>query len=142
MADIDMSDDNNQYGGHIDAALAGFSQGLMPGRFLVGLLPFLRYVPSWVPGAGFQNTFARWCEASAALRHGPFAHVKDAMVRWAGEASGDVTVAHEVSRIRSGAVPLRAYWRSCSRGSPVKARLGAPRWRKWKKSSRMSVLWE
>ncbi|KAM5536785.1 hypothetical protein V8D89_009503 [Ganoderma adspersum] len=80
IADIDMSDDHNQYGGHIDAALAGFSQGLMPGRFLVGLLPFLRYVPSWVPGAGFQNTFARWREASAALRHGPFAHVKDAML--------------------------------------------------------------
>ncbi|PIL29143.1 hypothetical protein GSI_09192 [Ganoderma sinense ZZ0214-1] len=97
LVGIDVSDNgDNQYSGHIDAALEGFSQGLMPGKFLVGLLPFLRFVPSWVPGAGFQNTFARWREASAALRHGPFEHVKDAMER--GDAPESV-LAKLLSRV-------------------------------------------
>ncbi|KAI1792473.1 cytochrome P450 [Ganoderma leucocontextum] len=79
LFDIDLSDDDNRYTGHIDAALEGFSQGLIP--ILVGLFPFLRYVPPWVPGAGFQEQFARWREASAAVRNVPFAHVKQAMER-------------------------------------------------------------
>ena len=49
----------NQYSSHIDAAREDFSQGLMPGKFLDCPLPFLRHIPSWIPGAGFQNTFAR-----------------------------------------------------------------------------------
>lgn len=80
MCDIELSDGDNQFSYHIDSALEGFSRGLMPGKFLIGLFPFLQYVPSWVPGAGFQNTFARWRAAAAALRHGPFAHVKQALV--------------------------------------------------------------
>nr|VWP02386.1 Hist_deacetyl domain-containing protein [Ganoderma boninense] len=97
LVGIDVSDDStSEYTGHIDAALEGFSKGLMPGKFLVSMLPFLRHVPSWVPGAGFQNTFAGWREANAALRHGPFAHVKDAMKR--GDALESV-VAKLLSRV-------------------------------------------
>ncbi len=108
MCNIDKSDDGNRCAGHIDTALEGFSQGLTPGRFLVGLFLFFQYVPSWVPGAGFQHTFARWRDATVALRHEPFAHVKDVMVRWAGQASSDMDVAHEAPRTRSGARLLRA----------------------------------
>ena len=31
-----------------------------PGAFLVDLLPGLKYVPSWFPGAGFKRRAARW----------------------------------------------------------------------------------
>ena len=48
----------------------------------------LRYVPAWFPGAGFQKDFARWREASLALKNMPFDHVKDEVV---GQADlGDI----------------------------------------------------
>ncbi|KAH6917898.1 cytochrome P450 98A3 [Coprinopsis sp. MPI-PUGE-AT-0042] len=34
---------------------SGFSESIIPGRYLVNALPFLRHVPSWFPGAGFKN---------------------------------------------------------------------------------------
>ena len=30
----------------------------VPGRYWVEFFPFLRFVPAWVPGAGFQKDFA------------------------------------------------------------------------------------
>ncbi|KAF5335103.1 hypothetical protein D9611_010868 [Ephemerocybe angulata] len=35
-----------------------FAEAATPGRFMVDNLPILKYVPSWVPGAGFQ----RWAQ--------------------------------------------------------------------------------
>jgi len=32
----------------------------VPGAFLVDALPFLKYVPEWVPGAGFQKKAREW----------------------------------------------------------------------------------
>ena len=34
---------------------SGFSESIMPGRFLVNVFPLLRHVPSWLPGAGFKS---------------------------------------------------------------------------------------
>ena len=34
---------------------SGFSESIMPGRFLVNVFPLLRHVPSWLPGAGFRS---------------------------------------------------------------------------------------
>ncbi|KAK7756776.1 hypothetical protein SLS62_001219 [Diatrype stigma] len=39
-----------------DRALAQFSVAAVPGAWLVDMLPVLRHMPSWVPGAGFQRT--------------------------------------------------------------------------------------
>lgn len=39
-----------------DRAISQFSVGAVPGAWLVDVLPVLRHVPSWVPGAGFQET--------------------------------------------------------------------------------------
>ena len=81
MFDIDVAEENDEYTAQVDAALEGFSLGLVPGKFLVGAIPWLRYVPSFFPGAGFQKQFAKWREGSSALRNMPFAYVKEAMVR-------------------------------------------------------------
>ena len=35
-----------------------------PGKYLVQFLPFLRHIPEWMPGAGFQTQFREWREAS------------------------------------------------------------------------------
>ncbi|KAF6744930.1 cytochrome P450 [Ephemerocybe angulata] len=60
-----------------DALLIGdaFKAAGVPGKFLVETLPFLRYVPSWVPGAGFQRWASYYREASLRLLNNPFQFV-------------------------------------------------------------------
>ncbi|KIJ18483.1 hypothetical protein PAXINDRAFT_128630 [Paxillus involutus ATCC 200175] len=41
-------------------AMVNFSLVTTPGRFLVDLIPVLRYLPEWFPGAGFQRDAKRW----------------------------------------------------------------------------------
>jgi hypothetical protein len=38
-----------------EALIAGFGEVAVPGRFLVDIFPILRYVPSWLPGAGWKR---------------------------------------------------------------------------------------
>ncbi|KAJ6548518.1 cytochrome P450 [Mycena capillaripes] len=38
-----------------DKAVAGFSEITRPGAFLVNFMPILKYIPSWLPGAGFKR---------------------------------------------------------------------------------------
>ncbi|KAF9449661.1 cytochrome P450 [Macrolepiota fuliginosa MF-IS2] len=39
----------------------GISEGAaMPGRFLVDIIPWLKYVPEWMPGAGFKTLGRQW----------------------------------------------------------------------------------
>ncbi|KAI0767315.1 cytochrome P450 [Fomes fomentarius] len=79
--DIEAEDESDRYVSLIGLALEGPAQGLVPGKFWVEFLPFLKYVPAWVPGAGFQRKFARWRAAGQALKDTPFQGVKDARMR-------------------------------------------------------------
>lgn len=49
-----------------------FTEITVPGRFIVELLPFIRHLPSWLPGMGFKRVAANWCEDVRALRNVPF----------------------------------------------------------------------
>jgi hypothetical protein len=40
-----------------EVLIAGFAEASAPGQFLVHLLPILRHVPSWLPGAGWKRKF-------------------------------------------------------------------------------------
>lgn len=40
----------------------------------------MRYIPSWVPGAGFQKKATDWKKSIDHMRDAPFKFVKDAMV--------------------------------------------------------------
>ncbi|KXN92644.1 O-methylsterigmatocystin oxidoreductase [Leucoagaricus sp. SymC.cos] len=50
-----------------------------PGKFLVDLIPALKYVPEWVPGSGFQRKAREWREMLYILRTEPFERVKQEM---------------------------------------------------------------
>ncbi|KAJ4469274.1 cytochrome P450 [Lentinula aciculospora] len=43
-----------------ERAVAGVVRAFVPGAFLVDMIPLLRYVPEWVPGAGFQRLARQW----------------------------------------------------------------------------------
>ncbi|EGO24642.1 hypothetical protein SERLADRAFT_408541 [Serpula lacrymans var. lacrymans S7.9] len=60
-------------------ALVQFSELVGFGAFLVDMLPFLRYVPEWFPGAGFQKTAKAYRETLNEATERPFKYVKDQM---------------------------------------------------------------
>ncbi|KAL4959505.1 cytochrome P450 [Aspergillus stella-maris] len=41
-------------------ALENFSVAGTPGAWIVDAVPILKYIPSWLPGAGFKRTAAKW----------------------------------------------------------------------------------
>ncbi|RBA19920.1 hypothetical protein FPRO05_09220 [Fusarium proliferatum] len=48
----------------------------VPGAFLVDILPLLRYVPDWVPGASFKRLAKKWASELDDLAEKPYAFVK------------------------------------------------------------------
>ncbi|KAI0752762.1 CyP450 monooxygenase [Daedaleopsis nitida] len=81
LYDIEMAEENDGVIEKVEKALQGASEGMVPGKYLVEVLPFLRYVPAFVPGVGFQKLFAEWRAAAEDLKHTPFEYVKDAIKR-------------------------------------------------------------
>ena len=77
---ITIKEENDEFVALAERALQITSEGLRPGKFLVQYLPFLRYVPSWMPGTGWQRQFKEWHDASARFQEEPFAHVQRAIV--------------------------------------------------------------
>ena len=77
---IDAEHDD-EYMANVDAALEGPAQGLVPGKFLVEYLPFLKYIPPWVPGASSQKLWAKWQAAAERLKNMPFAFTEENLVR-------------------------------------------------------------
>ncbi|KAH9476135.1 Cytochrome P450 monooxygenase COX2 [Psilocybe cubensis] len=61
-------------------SLKGLAAAGIPGSFLVDLVPALKYVPSWFPGAGFKKKAAHWRRANEDLSQIPFKYVEQAMV--------------------------------------------------------------
>ncbi|GJE99705.1 cytochrome P450 [Phanerochaete sordida] len=57
----------------LEAAVAAIN----PGKFLVDVLPVLKYVPEWFPGAGFKRQAKIWRESVLKMLHVPFDQAKD-----------------------------------------------------------------
>jgi hypothetical protein len=51
-------------------------EATVPGRYLLDYLPVLRFVPSWLPGAGFKKKFRDIAHMNANLRDPPFEEAK------------------------------------------------------------------
>ena len=80
MYGIDVAPEDREFVPLLQAALEGPTQALMQGSFLVEHIPILQYIPSWVPGAGFQKKFARWRDLASELLEKPFAEAKRSWV--------------------------------------------------------------
>ncbi|KAI0705408.1 cytochrome P450 [Earliella scabrosa] len=73
---INVADEDDEYISVLEAALEGPEDGLTPGRYLVEFLPFLRYIPTWFPGAHSQRLFAKWQAAGQRLKNMPYEYVR------------------------------------------------------------------
>ena len=58
-----------------------FLKDLLKVAFRVDMIPILKYVPSWFPGAGCQKKAARWREGVNAMSENPFRHVQEQLVQ-------------------------------------------------------------
>ncbi|KAG8761790.1 hypothetical protein FRC11_013093 [Ceratobasidium sp. 423] len=61
------------------AGMRGFSDASMPADFLVNVLPWLKYVPSWFPGAEWKRKAMIWGKAREDLVDIPFNWTKQQM---------------------------------------------------------------
>lgn len=64
-----------------EQVLAGFTDAITPGKFLVNMFPILKHVPSWFPGAGFQTYCKTVAEVTRRTKNAPFVGVKASLVR-------------------------------------------------------------
>ncbi|KAJ7259512.1 cytochrome P450 [Mycena haematopus] len=54
-------------------------ESFFPGAVAVNTFPILRYLPSWMPGAGFKRFAAECCQSTKEMREVPFEFVKQNM---------------------------------------------------------------
>ena len=78
---ITVRESDDPYISVAEEAMEGFSAAGIPGTFWVDLIPILKYVPSWFPGAGFQKQAARWKKANHTMVETPFDYVKEQLVQ-------------------------------------------------------------
>ncbi|KAE8361460.1 cytochrome P450 [Aspergillus caelatus] len=60
----------------VDKAMEDFSQLVLPGAWLVNFIPMLKYLPSWFPGSGWQETAKAYKKRVTAMRDVPYAFVR------------------------------------------------------------------
>lgn len=63
----------------MDEAGEQFSAAVVPGKWLVDILPFLEHMPEWLPGSGFKRTARAWKQTLADVVEVPYGFVKDQM---------------------------------------------------------------
>ncbi|KAJ5761024.1 hypothetical protein N7520_008180 [Penicillium odoratum] len=70
-----------------DLALDQFSLAVVPGAWLVDMIPALKYIPEWAPGAGFKKTARYYLETLTNLVNHPFKFTKYKMSQESHETS-------------------------------------------------------
>ncbi|KAJ7616024.1 cytochrome P450 [Roridomyces roridus] len=87
---------NDPYISLAEEAIKHGAQAAASGTFLVDFLPILKYVPAWMPGAGFQKVAQRGREYSHAMRNIAFEESKrrmnsgDILPSFTGDALRDI----------------------------------------------------
>ncbi|KAF8874751.1 cytochrome P450 [Infundibulicybe gibba] len=73
---INIEEENDPYVETAEDALDAMVKAGVPGAFLVDFIPILKYVPAWMPGAGFKRKAAHWRNLSYEMVEKPWSFVK------------------------------------------------------------------
>ncbi|KAF8874752.1 cytochrome P450 [Infundibulicybe gibba] len=73
---IDIREENDPYVETAEEAMEGMAKAAVPGTFLVDFIPILKYVPGWVPGAGFKRMATHWRGLNYKMAERPWSFVK------------------------------------------------------------------
>ena len=71
---------NDPYIKTAEEAVVAIAELFIPGAFLVDIIPILKYVPEWFPGAKFQSKAAVMRKYAARIRNATFAATEELMV--------------------------------------------------------------
>ncbi|KAF7346403.1 Cytochrome p450 [Mycena sanguinolenta] len=75
----DVQASNDHFVALSERAMMKLSQSVFPGAAAVNTFPILRYLPSWMPGAGFQRYAAESRQILEEMQQVPFEFVKENM---------------------------------------------------------------
>jgi cytochrome P450 len=75
----ELQGDHDPFVDLADRATEQFSLSTTPGAFLVDVIPFLKHVPAWMPGAGFQRTAKEWSDTLKEMVDMPYNFTKQQM---------------------------------------------------------------
>ncbi|KAG9220037.1 hypothetical protein CCMSSC00406_0007897 [Pleurotus cornucopiae] len=62
-----------------EEAFSSLNAATVPGTFLVDLFPILKYIPSWIPGAGFKRLAEHAAKVNTVMATRPWDAVKEAL---------------------------------------------------------------
>ena len=77
---INVHHHNNPYIKVAEEAMGTVAELLIPGAFLIDIIPILKYVPEWFPGAKFQSKAAIMRKHAANVCNTTFEATKELMV--------------------------------------------------------------
>lgn len=77
---LEISSKHDKYITMAEAGLEPVLTALIPGTFLVDVIPALKYVPDWLPGAGFKRKAREWRQLALKMRDTPYEHAKRKVV--------------------------------------------------------------
>ncbi|KAK0200101.1 cytochrome P450 [Desarmillaria ectypa] len=72
----DVKSDNDEMVALVNCAMEELSVASTPGQFLVDIIPMLRHIPEWLPGAGFKSKAKQWAQDLRNMINVPFEMVK------------------------------------------------------------------
>ncbi|KAF8880679.1 cytochrome P450 [Infundibulicybe gibba] len=84
---IKVEDTNDPYTTIAEEVFAGLAEAGVAGTFLVDLIPILKYVPAWMPGAGFKRKAAHWRSLIHKMADKPWDAVQENIRRGGAPAS-------------------------------------------------------
>jgi len=58
-----------------------FGQAIQPGRFLVDVFPWIRFIPEWFPGTGWKKIAREWRQLSDRMYNTGYEWTLDQIVR-------------------------------------------------------------
>ncbi|KAJ7251370.1 cytochrome P450 [Mycena rebaudengoi] len=77
---IETLPSNDPYMETAEAAIDALAQAAVPGRYLVDVIPVLKYVPAWFIGAGFKRQAREWKKLTDKMAQLPFQTAKRLVV--------------------------------------------------------------
>ncbi|KAK0479595.1 cytochrome P450 [Armillaria novae-zelandiae] len=87
-----IQEENDPFVKLAEETMDQFSLSTALGSFLVNLIPILRHIPEWFPGAGFKRTAREWASTLNEFVERPHNYVKEEMA--AGRARLSLTSSH------------------------------------------------
>ncbi|KAF9553593.1 cytochrome P450, partial [Agrocybe pediades] len=78
---LDVQPKDDPYIAVAEEGVVPLALAIVPGAFLVDTIPLLKYVPAWMPGAGFKKKAREWTELSRRMVEEPFEATKKLMAQ-------------------------------------------------------------